>query len=85
MIPVDKPPAGNKDFKGIMRQFKRLVLISITEEPELPGDMPDGMWDDINGNRDVTNHAMQNVVRLTKNGITERFLKYFTEIERRLE
>lgn len=56
-------------------QVKILALQAIADEPEFPSDMPDELWEELNGNRINTQRAMQNGVRLTKSGITERFLQ----------
>ena len=51
------------------------VLEAIKNEPEFPGDMPDELWDEMNGNREICTRVMQNSVRLTKQGITKRLAK----------
>jgi len=59
--------------------IKRVVLQSIANEPEYPSDMPDELWRELDGNRINVSKAMQSTVRLTKNGITERFLQALKE------
>lgn len=49
-------------------------LQAVDDEPELPGDMPDDMWETIVGDRDATAEAMRVVVRQTKAGIRERII-----------
>lgn len=49
-------------------------LQAVDDEPELPGDMPDEMWEAIVGDRDATAEAMRVVVRQTKAGIRERII-----------
>ena len=48
------------------------VLEAIKDEPEFPGDMPDELWDEMNGNREICTRVMQNSVRLTKQNIIKR-------------
>ena len=48
------------------------VIKAIDDEPELPGPMPDEMWDAINGDRDAVEEAMRIAVRQTKEGIKKR-------------
>ena len=48
------------------------AIKAVNDEPELPGEMPDEMWDAIRNDRDAATHAMREVVRLTKSGIIER-------------
>lgn len=57
------------------KQVKICILQAIADEPEYPSNMPDELWDELDGNRDKTEKAMQSTVRLTKNGITDRFLQ----------
>ena len=49
-------------------------LQAVDDEPELPGDMPDEMWEAIVGDRDATAEAMRVVVRHTKAGIRGRII-----------
>lgn len=51
---------------------RTMVLEAIDAEPELPGDMPDEMWDLIRSDRDAATEALRIVVRETKNGIKRR-------------
>lgn len=41
-------------------------------EPELPGEMPNEMWDAINNDRDAATKAMRIIVRQTREGILGR-------------
>ena len=51
------------------------VLKAIADEEELPGDMPDKVWEELKDDRDAMSEALKMTVRLTKAGITERILK----------
>ena len=53
--------------------IRLLILQGIVDEPEFPSDMPDELWEKLDGNRNNVVRVMRNTVRLTKNGITERF------------
>ncbi len=57
-----------------MDKVKICALRAIADEPEYPSEMPDELWKALNGDRDATVEALRSTVRLTKNGITERFL-----------
>jgi hypothetical protein len=48
------------------------VRDAIDAEAELPGDMPDHIWDAIRNDRDVACECMRIAVRETKRGILER-------------
>ena len=63
-----------------IREVRELALQSIADEPEYPTDMPDELWNELNGNRENTDSAMKSTVRLTKNGITERLLARLKKI-----
>ena len=49
-------------------------LQAVEDEPELPGDMSDEMWDAIAGDRDAMAEALRIVVRQTKAGIRDRII-----------
>ena len=53
------------------RAEKRVAELekAINDEPELPDDMPDEMWEAIRNDRDAMAEALRIVVRLTKSGI----------------
>ena len=57
------------------REIRQIALQAIANELEYPSEMPDELWQQMNGNREVTQTVMRNTVRLTKNGITDRFLQ----------
>lgn len=48
------------------------VHVAVDSEPELPGDMPDEMWNAIRNDRDVMAEALRIAVRQTKSGILKR-------------
>ena len=48
------------------------VRAAAMAEPELPGDMPDEMWEACRSDRATMQEAMRVVVRLTRDGILER-------------
>ena len=48
------------------------ALKAVSDEPEYPGHMPDGMWQAIGEHKDVAEKAMRITVRLTKEGIRKR-------------
>jgi len=48
------------------------ILKAVDDEPELPGNMPDEMWNAISGDRDAMTEALRVVVRKTKEGIKKR-------------
>ncbi len=50
-----------------------LALQSIADEPEFPDDMPNELWEEIKGDREIAQRIMQNTVRITKREITDRF------------
>ena len=62
--------AASRINAGLMQEVARLRG-AIANEPELPGGMPDEMWDAIKGDRDATEEGMRIVVRRTKQGILD--------------
>lgn len=46
--------------------------LAVYEESELPGEMPDEMWEAIKNDRDAVMHALRLAVRQTKEGIISR-------------
>ena len=64
----------------LIRQDERervriIALKAIADEPELPGDIPDELWQLLNNRKDRTDIALKEAVLLTKKGITDRFLE----------
>lgn len=51
-----------------------IVLSAIESEPEVPGHMPDEMWDAMRNDRDAVEECIRIAVRQTKEGIRERYL-----------
>lgn len=47
----------------------KALLAAINSEPELPGNMPDEMWEAIRNDRDAMTEAMRIIVRQTKANI----------------
>ena len=64
--------AAGQDVPSI--DWLETAIKAVEAEPELPGSMPDEMWDAIAGDRDATEEALRIVVRQTKAGIIERLL-----------
>ena len=50
------------------------AIKAIEAEPELPGPMPDKMWNKIKSDRDATEKLFQLAISATKKGIMERLL-----------
>ena len=69
--------ADHEYYMGLMRerviQIETLAVKAVLDEPEFLGDMPDELWGRLNGDRAAIQAAMSGMVRLTKEGITERF------------
>jgi hypothetical protein len=59
----------------------RDVLKAIEDEPELPGKIPEEMYQALQGDRDACAEAFRIAVRLTKKGILERVLSNLGEAE----
>jgi hypothetical protein len=54
------------------RLERERCLQAVEDEPDMPGKMPDAVWDRIRGDRDAIEVAIRSVVKLTKLGIWER-------------
>ncbi len=67
-------------YRETLKMVKILTLQAIADEPEYPGDMPDEMWEEIIGTREVATETLRITVRLTKDGITDRFLEAINEL-----
>lgn len=50
------------------------VMDAIDAEPELPGEMPDEMWEAIKNDKDAMTELLRITVRATKSGIKNRIL-----------
>ncbi|KKN76876.1 hypothetical protein LCGC14_0365270 [marine sediment metagenome] len=74
------------DIGNVKRQererIKLLILQAIMDEPEYPGNLPDELWQELDGNKGNVKQALRSSVRLTKNGITARFLEALREEEK---
>jgi uncharacterized protein YjgD (DUF1641 family) len=55
------------------------VMEAVDQEPELPDDMPDEMWEACRSHRHTMQEAMRVVVRLTKEGIRARLTAKLNE------
>lgn len=62
-----------KDPKFLKEILKQIV----EEEPELPGNMPDKVWDILNGDRDATEQSLKLAVKQTKQNILKRINNLF--------
>lgn len=59
-------------MRAAMLAERKAWMVAITDEPELPGEMPDEMWEAIRSDRDAATEALRIVVRQTKGGILKR-------------
>jgi hypothetical protein len=73
---------GTKDLIEVIAievEAKRLererCLAAVSAEPELPGEIPDEMWDAISSDRDAATEALRIIVRQTKEGIRDRIIE----------
>ena len=55
------------------------VRAAIEREPELPGDMPDEMWEAIRNDRDAMRQALVIAVKETKANIKNRLADFINE------
>jgi len=55
------------------------VIAAIDSEPELPGEMPDEMWEAIKNDKDAMRQAMVIAVKKTKAGIKNRLADFINE------
>jgi len=67
--PLDKEDRCDMCYQQGMQKVVDFAFKSIDDEPEFPSDMPDELWIEINGSREITTIAMRNSVRLTKENI----------------
>lgn len=56
----------------IRKQERDRCIKAVQDEPELPGDMPDEMWEAIRNDRDAVRQAFVIAVRQTKDEIIRR-------------
>lgn len=59
-------------MRAAMLAERKAWMVAITDEPELPGEMPDEMWEAIRSDRDAATETLRIVVRQTKGGILKR-------------
>jgi len=55
-----------------------IVERSIADEPELPGTMPDDIWEVISNDKDAATELLREAVRMTKLGILRR-VKFYSQ------
>ena len=65
--------------RGVMAERKRWME-AVTDEPELPGEMPDEMWNVLRSDRDAAGEALRIIVRQTKGGILTRGMRSNVEL-----
>lgn len=58
----------------LIPSWKKEAVQVVSEEPELPGEMPEEMWETIRNDRDAVTQALKIAVRETKAGIIKRIL-----------
>lgn len=66
------PPELDSALPSARMVNSELVRAAISAEPELPGPMPDPMWQAISSDRDAATECLRIVVRETKQGILKR-------------
>lgn len=66
--------------RGVMAE-RKAWMEAVTDEPELPGEMPDEMWGVISSDRDAAGEALRIIVRQTKGGILTRGMRSNIQIE----
>jgi hypothetical protein len=54
---------------------RKAWMVAVTDEPELPGEMPDEMWSVLRTDRDAATEALRIIVRQTKGGILTRGMR----------
>lgn len=64
----------NQALQSRLDRVEEAFIKAVEDEPELPGDMPDKMWEKFK-DRDYTTEALRVTVKFTKEGILERFSK----------
>lgn len=69
-----QPPERASGEAVSSNDWLETAIKAVEAEPELPGSMPDEMWNAIAGDRDATEEALRIAVRQTKAGIIERLL-----------
>jgi hypothetical protein len=67
--------AGWDAWQAAICAERKAWMDAVTDEPELPGAMPDAMWDVLRSDRDASAEALRIVVRQTKAGILKRGMR----------
>ena len=62
-------------MRAAMEHERKVWMAAITDEPELPGEMPEEMWEVLRNDRDAATKAMRIAVRQTKGGILKRGMR----------
>ncbi len=61
------------EVNGKSKRAEAVVEAAINDEPEGPDGMPDEMWEAIKGDRDAAEELYRIAIRLTKEGILQRY------------
>lgn len=64
-----------ENIEAAKQEERSRCIMMVDDEPELPGDIPDKIWDIIKNDRKATEEALRAAVRLTKDGIKKRILE----------
>lgn len=80
---IDKDADAHEHPDGYLVNYDDYAALeaAINEEPELPGEIPDELWEQIcsaagRGDKDLVTELLRIIVRQTKEGIKERATKY---------
>jgi len=60
---------------------RKAWMEAVTDEPELPGEMPDEMWDVLRSDRAAATEALRIIVRQTKGEILTRGMRSNDQIQ----
>lgn len=78
-LPIGVPTGAACDVAWLLGHIDSVIgierdrcLAEVEAEPELPGDMPDEIWEAIRNDRDALAETLRITVRLTKDGIRKR-------------
>ncbi len=89
-ITKDGKPIGGIDSRDLevvakeiasLQLSKERVIKAIDDEPELPGDMPDIIYESVKNDKDALTELLRITVRETKDGIKKRIASELTESE----
>lgn len=70
----------SKDLLGKTTILKQALEKAIDDEPELPGQMPDHIFQAVKNDKDAIAEMNRITVRLTKKGIKERFQQTLSQL-----